>query len=230
MWQNLVAGSRGIQAGGVSKAEGDPGEGSLGCASVLCRCPIAHSGGSGLQLSVASTSQRSQQQPLRICRQNLQAGPRYPSLPQCGASCQGSAALCTRASACCLQSAAFVQLQKQYLAKRTVREIWFYLALNLMKTLTNMGFCSVIWTPSPEWRCCEWSSCDTWAVSFAVTALGTVTPCRPLRVAVPLWGVAGDCSGAHICAGVRGCRHSSSQWWTHTPQHQPWFICHLIHS
>lgn len=54
-----------------------------------------------------------------------------------------------RASACWLQSAAFVQLQKQYLVKHPVREIWFYLTLNLMKTLTNMGFCSVIWTPSP---------------------------------------------------------------------------------
>lgn len=42
-WQNLVADSHGIEAGSMSKPEGDPGEGSLGCASGLYRCPTAHS-------------------------------------------------------------------------------------------------------------------------------------------------------------------------------------------
>lgn len=38
-WQNVVADSHGVQAGRVSKPGGDAGEGSLGCASVLSRCP-----------------------------------------------------------------------------------------------------------------------------------------------------------------------------------------------
>lgn len=93
-WQYFVADSHGIQAGRVSKPEGDPGERSLGCASVLSRCPTARSADTLWEaqacISAWPAQQRSQQQPERICRQNLQAGPRYHSLPQCGASWQGS--------------------------------------------------------------------------------------------------------------------------------------------
>lgn len=103
-WQNVVADSHGIQAGRVSKPEGDPGEGSLGCSSVLSRCPLqallTHCG----RLSPAA--QHGQHvaevtaEPVRICRQNLQAGPRYQSLPQCGASWQAPGVLCTLAFSC----------------------------------------------------------------------------------------------------------------------------------
>lgn len=89
-WQNIVAGSRGIQAGRVSKAEGDPGEGSLGCASVLCRCPTAHSADTLWRLGPAAQRGQHITEVTAAAPEDLQAGPRYRSLPQCGASWQGS--------------------------------------------------------------------------------------------------------------------------------------------
>lgn len=85
-WQNLVADSHGIQAGSVR----DPWDVPQVCTGVPLHTLLTHSGRLSPAAQQASTSQRSWQQPVRICRQNLQAGPRYHSLPQCGASWQSS--------------------------------------------------------------------------------------------------------------------------------------------
>lgn len=62
-WRNVVADSHGIRAGRASEPEGDPGEASLGCASVLCRCPSAHSD----TLWEAQHGPEVTEQPERIC-------------------------------------------------------------------------------------------------------------------------------------------------------------------
>lgn len=104
-WQNIVADSYGIQAGRVSEPEGDGGEESLGCASVVSGCPSARCAGT---LGGSAWPAHHRGHPVRICRHNLQAGPRYQSLPQCGASCQGSCCSAPCISACCLQPGPFV--------------------------------------------------------------------------------------------------------------------------
>lgn len=143
-WQNVVGDSCGIQAGRVSKAAGDPGEGSLGCASVLSRCPTAHSadtlreaqhGQHTAEVTAAAREDLQAKSAGKICRQG-HATMACHSVEPADRLLLFSAPW---APACCLQAGAFVLLTGQYLLKRTVREISSYLNFKPNESMNKRG-------------------------------------------------------------------------------------------
>lgn len=115
----------------MSKAGGDPGEESLGCASVLSRCPTAHSADTLWRLRPAAQRGQHMAEVPAAAREDLQAksAGRATLPPLATVWSQLTGSWCSLHPGLRFLAAGwgFVQLQKQYLVKHAVREIRFYL-------------------------------------------------------------------------------------------------------
>lgn len=84
---------------------------------------------------MASTSQRCQQQPVRIAAKTCRQSHATPVCRSVEPADRAPAVLC----ALLASAGAFVPLQKQYLLKHTVREISFYLDFKPNENINNHG-------------------------------------------------------------------------------------------